>query len=110
MKRASADLESVLGASPRGFESRILRQLKTASDLRKPRLPPDHARGEGERSAICDVGDALSHDLHLTERFFCTDSEEIGALKLLKRFERNGAHELKWLRTAGCITPNRITC
>ena len=55
---------------------------------RSNRLPPDHARGEGERSAIRDVGDALSHDLHLTERFVAQTDEEIGALKLLKRFER----------------------
>ena len=76
---------------------------------RSNRLPPNHPRGEGERSAIRDVGDALPHDLHLTEHFVAQTGEEISALKLLKRFERNGAHELKWLNTVGCITPNRIT-
>ena len=34
-ERSCSDLESVLGSRPRGFESRILRQLETHSDLRK---------------------------------------------------------------------------
>ena len=39
--RPRADLESGLGASPRGFESRILRQPYTGSDLRKRRFRSD---------------------------------------------------------------------
>ena len=56
------------------------------------RFPPDHPSGEGERSAVCDVRDALSHDLHLAERFVQQTGEKVVALQVLERLERNGSH------------------
>jgi hypothetical protein len=44
------------------------------------RFPPDHPSGEGERSAVCDVRDALSHDLDLAERFVRQGGEKVVAL------------------------------